>query len=346
MALQRHRSVPVELLPLSLEQGQYDGPLLPSYSTTPNPYLSPPDPGKSKFLALSDALAGMTFELDLRHVNARARCLERDVQRLVTITADDQDFRRNNEAKLTRLMQEIEAVKAHMARYEGPLVTQADIDRLKQEMAEAWRTEMDDLKVQMDLLAEQMRQTRRPIRAKEVEGNNQTTRASTTQPLPTQPALQPTLRMETRAKRRERLEFRHNRQQGKCFQSTKAPPQVPNSDPELSAPSNYEHRIAEAINSTKRWNREHKVTKCSDPEFIVNYLTKQGQRDPGIAKVFQRAILKRAFQGTKMKTGEPWHPRDLKELCQNVTWRDVIDVATEVLVTKKHRTVQLLGRPI
>lgn len=124
--------------------------------------------------------------------------------------------------------------------------------------------------------------------------------------------------------------------------SAEAPSAVADFDLELSTPLSHEHRITEAINSTKRWNREHKAIKCSDPEFIVSYLMKQGRRDPGIAKVLQQAIQKRASRGIEVETGEAWRPRDLKELCQNVTWRDVIDAATEVLVTKRHRTVQLL----
>lgn len=210
MALRRRQSVPIELASLSPVSREYSGPLLSSYSPALNPYLLLPEPGKNKLLAQAETLAGMTFELSLRNVNARALRLERDVQRLVMVTADDPDFRRENEARLMRIMREVEAVKARMARCEGRTpVTQADIGRMKQEMNEALRAEVNDLKVGLRTLTEQIG---RHKREKEAKVNKQTSSASTTQTLP---ALQSTLRMETRAGRRQRLESGLNQQQGK-----------------------------------------------------------------------------------------------------------------------------------
>ncbi|KAM0437770.1 hypothetical protein ACHAPT_002135 [Fusarium lateritium] len=284
----------------------------PSASSTAKP--------DQKFLAQAEALANMSCELNLRALNTRAQRIERDVQRLVMQTADDQDFRRENEARLTTLMREINAVKAHMAPFEGhPPVTWADFEKLKQEMmetVEGWKMELNDLRIQINAMMDQLRL---PPKAKEVESNSQTSTTSTSS---TQ--TQPTPRMETRSMHRARPQF------------------VVTQDQKVSLSANAEYRITETINSTKRWNREHKVTKASGPQFISGYLKKQGRRDPAIAKVLQQAIQTRASRSTKMELGKPWRPHSLEELCRNVTWRDVIDAATEVLVTKRQQTLRLL----
>ncbi|WAO83654.1 Hypothetical protein NCS54_00085200 [Fusarium falciforme] len=361
MDLYRRRSDPVVQLPVSPEpsQSQYRHPLLSSLPLPANP-ANQTTRSTNKLEAKAQALCSMTFELNLRNLNTHALRLERNIQRLAIKTADDQDFRRENEATLAKYMREVEAVKIHLAQYgDKPLVTRADIAKLQQEILQEvaeWKAELDDIRAQLDALRDQNRQFALRDRnlfekIKEMLGSNQTPDAlMPSAPSPpsatrTLPARQSNPRMETRAMRRERLDVVVlNRQQRKYLQSAKVPLPVANLDPELALSSEHEYRITEAINSTKRWNREHKVTKCSDPEFIANYLMKQGRRDPGIAKVLQRAIQKRAFQAIKMETGEPWRPHDLTELCHSVAWRDVIDTATEVLVTKKHRTVQLLAQ--
>ncbi|KAI8684177.1 hypothetical protein NCS57_00083500 [Fusarium keratoplasticum] len=346
MDLYRRRSDPVVQLPVSPEpsQSQYCYPLLSSFPLSANP-VNQTTRSTSKLEAKAQALCSMNFELNLRNLNAHALRLERNIQRLAMKTAGDQDFRRENEATLAKYMREVEAVKIHLAQYgDKPPVTRADIAKLQQEMLQEvaeWKAELDDIRAQLDALRDQNRQFALRDRnlfekIKEMLGSNQMPEALllSAPPAPSPasatralPAQQSNPRMETRAMRRERLDaVVLNRQQ------------------QLAVSSDHEYRITETINSTKRWNREHKVTKCSDPEFIANYLMKQGRRDPGIAKVLQRAIQKRVFQAIKMETGEPWRPHDLTELCHSVAWRDVIDVATEVLVTKRHRTVQLLAQ--
>ncbi|KAJ4216230.1 hypothetical protein NW759_009479 [Fusarium solani] len=372
MDLYRRRSDPMVQLPVSPEpsQSQYRYPLLSSLPLSANP-VNQTTRSTNKLEAKAQALCSMTFELNLRNLNTHALRLERNIQRLAIKTADDQDFRRENEATLAKYMREVEAVKIHLAQYgDKPPVTRADIAKLQQEILQEvaeWKAELDDIRAQLDALRDQNQQFALRDRnlfekIKEMLGSNQTPDAlvpsapsppslppAPSAPSPpsaprTLPARQSNPRMETRAMRRERLDVVVlNRQQRKYLQSAKVPLPVANFDPELTL-SDHEYRITETINSTKRWNREHKVTKCSDPEFIANYLMKQGRRDPGIAKVLQRAIQKRAFQATKRETGEPWRPHDLTELCHSVAWRDVIDAATEVLVTNRHRTVQLLAQ--
>ncbi|KAI8690938.1 hypothetical protein NCS56_00085400 [Fusarium sp. Ph1] len=342
MDLYRRRSDPMVQLPVSPEpsQSQYRYPLLSSLPLSANPANQ--TTRSTKLEAKAQALCSMTFELNLRNLNTHALRLERNIQRLAIKTADDQDFRRENEATLAKYMREVEAVKIHLAQYgDKPPVTRADIAKLQQEILQEvaeWKAELDDIRAQLETLRDQNRQFALRDRnlfekIKEMLGSNQTPDAlMPSAPSPpsatrTLPARQSNSRMETRAMRRERLDV-----------------VVLNRQQQLAVSSDHEYRITETINSTKRWNREHKVTKCSDPEFIANYLMKQGRRDPGIAKVLQRAIQKRAFQAIKRETGEPWRPHDLTELCHGVAWRDVIDAATEVLVTNRHRTVQLLAQ--
>lgn len=367
----RRRSDPVvqQQLPDSPErsQSQYRYPLLSSSPLSTN-RASQITRSTNKHEAKVQALMSMTFELSLRNLNVHVQRLESDVRRLVIKTDVDQNFRRENEATLAKYMLELEAVKLKLAEYgDKPSVTRADIDKLQQEMAQEagkWKAEVDDIRAQLDALRDQNQQFNaqrdrnllekiNPLleKIKKMEDSNQTPDAHVPSvPSPpsatrTLPARHSTPRMETRAMRREKLNVVVlNRQQRKYLQSTKVLLLVANFDTEAAVPSDHECRITETINSTKRWNREHKATKCSDPEFIANYLMKQGRRDTGIAKLLQHAIQKRVFQRIKMETGEPWRPHDLTELCHRATWREVIDAATEVLVTKRHRTVQLLGQ--
>ncbi|RSL40300.1 hypothetical protein CEP53_013451 [Fusarium sp. AF-6] len=339
MALQRRRSFPVQQL-VSPEPSQpRSSPPLSQLSSDsmPGPISKLVKPS-NEFMVKAEALASMNFELGLRHAHAHALRLEAQVHRVVAKTADDQDYRRKHEDRLTMVIREVEAVKLHMARFDGePVVTRGEIDKVKQEILQEmqdWRRELNDLRAKLDAMKAEWG-IGTPKIEKEPEVNSPTQGAfipslmcppsipSAPSPSRTLPAGKPSPRRETRAMRRERLV---NLQQ------------------HFVVSSDYDHRITETINSTKRWNREHKVTKCSDPEFIGNYLMKQGRRDPGIAKVLQQAIQKRAFRAIKTATGEPWRPHNLTELCHSVSWRDVIDAATEVLVTKRHRTVQVLNQ--
>ncbi|RSL57262.1 hypothetical protein CEP54_008357 [Fusarium duplospermum] len=345
MALQRRHSVPVELL-VSPEPSQSRSyPSLPQLSpdSAPGPVSKLVKPS-NEFMVKAEALASMNFELGLRHAHAHALRLEAQVHRIVAKNADDQDFRREHEARLTMVMREVKAVKLYMARFnDEPVVTQAEVDKLRQEMLKEmqdWRRELNDLRAKLDALKPELGiETRKIEKEPEVNGPPQgdlilsLANPPSVAPIPSLPSFpsptrslpagQSALRMETRAMRREKLV---NRQQ------------------QFVLSSDHQRRITEAINSTKRWNREHKATQCSDPEFIGNYLMKQGRRDPGLAKVLQQAIQKRGFRAIKLGTGEPWRPHNLTELCHSVSWRDVIDAATEVLVTKRHRTVQVLNQ--
>ncbi|KAM0341352.1 hypothetical protein ACHAPU_010095 [Fusarium lateritium] len=290
--------------------------ILPTISRSPVPSLQ--DNAKderTKILKQAEALASMNFELSLRAVSSLANRLEQDVRMLVLRTSDDQEFRRRNEERMTKMMQEIQAVKTHMVQFQGnEPATRADIVKLQQQINNTtlgWNKQLEDAKAKVDNISSRVHPDPDMIvvRAKEPE-----------------PDTPPTSGVETRAMRRARvqLDSSDQKQQG---------------SPKSSDP---ESRITVAINSTKRWNREHKVTKMRDNQFILGYFKKQGQRDPELAKILQQGIQKRASKAYKAKSRKTRASQNLEELCRNVSWQDVIDTATEILVVNKSKTLRIL----
>ncbi|EWG37544.1 hypothetical protein FVEG_14782 [Fusarium verticillioides 7600] len=281
-----------------------------STQTTPNS----PKSEENQLLKQAEALANMHFELNLHIVFSLASRLEKEVQQLVIRTADDQEFRRQNEERMTKMMIEIETVKAYMARigHNREPATRADIERLQQAMSDTtmeWNNQLEDARTKIDEISGRMLDASRRAG---VRGNE----------APTSPSL---LGIETRATRKAKTDIAsgaHHQQ----------PP--PSS-------SSLESRVNDAINSTKRWNREHKTTKMRENQFIITYLKKQGQRDPVIAKLLLQAIRERA-SNTKTKTSRAKKLPSLEETCRNTSWQDVIDSATEVLVVNKTLTLQFL----
>ncbi|KAJ4272014.1 hypothetical protein NW762_000724 [Fusarium torreyae] len=274
-----------------------------------------PDHAKNegvKFLRQAEALASMNFELSLRAVSSLANRLERDVQMLVLRTAEDQAFRRKNEDRMTQMMHEVHTIKAYMAPMKGiQPATQADVERLQQEMREStleWHKQLEDARTKIDDISDRWRQASQPGAVK----NNDP--VSNTPP-----------RRETRSMRRARRALTWNKG--------------------YSPSSNPESRINEAIGSTKRWNREHKVTKMRDNQFIAGYLKKQSHRDPELAKILQQTIQKHTLKAAdRAKAGKARNPQSLEELCRNVSWQNVLASATDVLVTNKSQTLRALGQ--
>ena len=97
-------------------------------------------------------------------------------------------------------------------------------------------------------------------------------------------------------------------------------------------------RIHEAINSTRRWHRDHKTTWLSDGEFTANYLKQQCKRDPALAVLIQKAILPRV----RRRPGATLHPQTLEEFCQKVAWEDVTEAVEELLVDNVKATTKAL----
>ncbi|KAF4445392.1 hypothetical protein F53441_10842 [Fusarium austroafricanum] len=269
----------------------------------------------NKLLKQAEALASMHFELNLHSIASLAKRLEKDVQQLVLRTAEDHEFRNQNEERMTRMMFEVQSIKLFMQRKKTKQpVTRADIERLQHEMSKTtmeWNKQLDDAKAKIDEIEGRMTKAPRPPVAKAKEPEQSTP---------------PTSRMETRAMRKAKVQLSSSTQK---------------SSPSSSTP---ESRIKDAINSTKRWNREHKVTQMRENQFIVGYLKKQGQRDAELAKILHQALQKRASNlEPKGRRGKAKKQPSLEEICRHVSWQDVIATATEVLVVNKAQTLQLLG---
>lgn len=138
----------------------------------------------------------MSFELNLRAVCALANRLEQDVRMLVLRTANDQEFRRQNEERMTKMMQEIQVVKIRMAQFDGSQpATQAGIEKLQQEMNNTtlgWNKQLDDARAKVDDISSRM------------QPDTDTIVVNTNDPEPNTP---PTLGVETRAMRRARAQL-------------------------------------------------------------------------------------------------------------------------------------------
>ncbi|KAM0203649.1 hypothetical protein ACHAPA_010279 [Fusarium lateritium] len=328
MVRNRRRSVPAGTgAPLSPPPSQNSNnwsPALVTSNALPPIIRSPttsfqdyPKNNGTKVLKQAEALATMSFELNLRAVWALANRLEQDVRRLVSRTADDQEFRRQNEERMTKMMQEVQVVKAHMARFEGNQpATQADIEKLQQEMNNTtlgWNKQLEDARTKVDDISSR------------IQPDADTIIVKTNDPEPNTP---PAAGVETRAMRRARAQL------GSSDQKQQTSPKS----------LDFESRMNEAISSTKRWNREHKVTKMRDNQFITSYFKKQGQRDPELAKILQQTIRKRAPKACKTRSRKTQPSQNLEELYRNIAWQDVIDAATEVLVVNRSQTLRTLGR--
>lgn len=85
-----------------------------------------------------------------------------------------------------------------------------------------------------------------------------------------------------------------------------------------------QQRIHEAIQSTRRWYRDHKTTGLSDAAFVANYLRQQSKRDPAMAVLLQKALQRLGRRRSR--------PRSLDDLCRDLAWSDVTDIVKAVLV--------------
>lgn len=170
---------------------------LPPISRSPTMSLQDyPKSNGTKVLKQAEALATMSFELNLRAVWALANRLEQDVRMLVLRTADDQEFRRQNEERMTKMMQEVQVVKIHMAQFDGSQpATQADIEKLQQEMNNTtlgWNKQLEEARAKVDDISSR------------IQPDADTIVVKTNDPEPNTP---PTSGVETRAMRRARAQL-------------------------------------------------------------------------------------------------------------------------------------------
>ncbi|POR36431.1 Uncharacterized protein TPAR_03376 [Tolypocladium paradoxum] len=311
---QRRRSVPPGTSPSSGQKGTLsDAVIVSPSSSSPSvqPANSKQPSANNRLLAQADALAKMTFELNLRAVSAQAERLEQEIGALVARTSQDKEFRQEHEQRIMDVWREILSVKARM---DGVNDTQEDIkvgfDRCQREAAEfkqQLRQEMSDLKGLVDGVASQLDSL--PTSA-EVEEQLMGGAAQTQQ-------------IETRATTRARAQAQTSVQ--RRSECSKQPPK---------------RRIQEAIKSTRRWHCDHKTTSLTDAKFTANYLKQQSKRDPAMAVLIQRAIQQRIQR--RHRLGASLRPRSLEEFCQDVAWADVIETVEEVLLKDEEATAKAL----
>ncbi|KAM5369913.1 hypothetical protein ACJZ2D_008814 [Fusarium nematophilum] len=312
MVPQRSRSVPPEpsfALPPSPELGDIASfmPALPTFGPASSPITivtgGALDPS-SRLIHQADDLAKMTLELGVRTLATQAQRLKADVQKLVLRAANHEESILQNEDGMTRIAQEFQAIKARVGNTDQTrLPTRAEFERLERETNKM----MKGFKGELGGLRELMKDL-----ARLVDRMHTSLLFESQESLPSRPALAAGTNKSTQRQASTRL------------------------------PSSPEARIEEAVNSTKRWNREHKVTRLPEAQFIADYLKKQGQRDPSMARLLQRSIQKRALQRIKAERQEEWSPRSLEEFCQGVSWQEVVGTAKDILVYKRERTLKLL----
>jgi hypothetical protein len=100
-------------------------------------------------------------------------------------------------------------------------------------------------------------------------------------------------------------------------------------------------RIVEALNSTRRWNQDHKITMHDESVFAARYFRQQSKRDPGLAVVIQRGVQRRIRPRLLERTGS-CRPESLDEFCRDVKWTDIIETVEDLLVRGERETAKML----
>ncbi|KAJ4130963.1 hypothetical protein NW768_006502 [Fusarium equiseti] len=279
--------------------------------------------GGSKLSQQADALARMTFQVNLNAVSKIAYALQDDIKKLVLRTSGDHEYRRDNEQRMTKMMHEVQTIKRFMASLEGaPPATQADIERTQEEMrttVKEWHARFESIETQVQAISNAAKQPPKPVIIK----------PATIKAVNPGPFTPDTVGRETRSAKKARIEADVSSKGQQSSELT--------SSSNLSTP---EGRINEAINSTKRWNREHKVTKLKDSHYIVLYFKKQTQRDPQLASILQRTFQNRVVENVEGKA----NPRGLEECSNYASWNDVTDTAAKVLIANQKKLMELLQR--
>lgn len=293
-----------------------------------------PNSQPTKLLSRAEVLAKMTFELNLRAVSQQTDRLQRDMQALVQSTAEDKEFRAQNETRLEKLWQEMLAVKQHMSKVEHVQTDNSQLatdfekcQRETQALVDEFRTEIGELKVLIVGLSKHVDELPGATEARNESGYSSQQNGSLDfgDLSPTQPI-----------ERQASVDGLDGWGDGETKHSAK---ELVNEGHDLRAVADASQRIIAAIQSTKRWNREHKATKLGDDEFSANYLKQQSKRDTKLAVYIQRAILRR-IRWRRQRTAS--RPKSLEEFCKDVKWEDVIGTVQDVLMDKEKTTILAL----
>lgn len=110
-----------------------------------------------QLLQQAGALATMSLEVNLHAVSTIAYKLQDEVKKLVLCTSEDQNYRRQNEERMTQMMHEVQTVKAFMTPLEGrPPATWACIEKLQEEMRQnslQWHKQLEAIEAQLHALS-------------------------------------------------------------------------------------------------------------------------------------------------------------------------------------------------
>lgn len=301
MLLRRGKSIPP---PGSVNTSGSSGKTLDKASTPASSPDKPPSNKNGSSANLStraEALARMTFELNIRRLEAQVNDLQKDMRDVVHATSQDKEFREKNEERLSTLWGEMLAVQQQVSRVDSTQgQSKVDLDscqRETQDVISELRSEISSLRRLVDGISSQMKNWQ-PVPSMTQDSGYASlaedlcTNTTSTQPLSSQ----------------ESQSFTGNH----ADEDKRPRPATPTRNPTTST----DRRIEDAIKSTKRWNRDHKSTTLEEAAFCANYLKQQSKRDASLAVCIQKNIGRRLRHRPRRTR---CRPSTLEEFCQDVT---------------------------
>jgi hypothetical protein len=280
----------------------------------------------SMLFSRAEALARMTYEMNLRTLEGQVKSLEKDVRAIVQETAEDKKFRTENEARLSKLWQEMLVVRQQMTKVEEPQGNEhtefETCQKETQELIKGFRDELTQLKAFLDDISKHVECLPTPPSSLEARRHSAVLDSAVD-----------TINLN------DTQQLSPDRSTGS--QEYVNEPTHPQARSGQTNATNIDRRIEEAIKSTKRWNFDHKTTALPDYMFCASYLKQQSKRDAAMAVHIQRSIGKR-IRGRLRRSHS--RPSTLEEFCRHVEWQDVVDTVQHVLEGNRQATIEELSR--
>lgn len=288
---------------------QQDDHSLSTHAVTLTPALDTLTTSKKGNASFShiDALTNMTIELNMRALGHQAAQLDKDLQALVRQTQEDKAYRAQHESHISEIWKEVLAVQARVSEVSGGQ------ESIKERYEEYRRDALDSI----DKFRRDMGDMKELCTSLSTQLDSLPTMADLD--LVASQSLQPMSQPSQDVKR--------------INTSTDLPGD--DSNPSLSSGLQVQQRIDETIASTRRWNREFKVTDLPEAKFIARYLQKQSKRDPKMALHIQRAIRTRV----RDRYADKPRPTNLEKFCEFVKWNDVLTTVQQVLGKDRKATI-------
>lgn len=256
----------------------------------------------------SAGLGEMTRAMQLRFLEEHSRALESQIATLCQRTADHEAYRRKNEARLSELFNEVNAVKAKAYEVrDQPHASTEDVKKEAQEVIESFKAEWDQQRRIMRQASELLAQ------------------------LPSPDEVQKLLALSQHSEVKPEGAIS---QQSPDMQNQKG------SSVESAPDADTEGRIRETTQSARRWNIEHRFTKLEDPAFIEKYLNAQAFRDKPMAMLIQRHLSKTLHRQRGVTLPGT---ATLGEFCRNLAWSDVKATILELTVKERTTTARRLA---